>query len=426
MKKQPSILGGASIVASVCVGAGMLGLPAAGAGAWTIWTFVILFATMIVLIWAGWLLLEAYKNYDLTASYNTVTKDLLGEKVNIINNLAFYFLGGILLYAYTTALGNLFNGIFGQFVDFGEYGSRIWSIIAVAVFSMFVWHSTRLVDRFSTFLVTVMALSFILGVSGLTLKMDLGVLLNTIAGPEENTNYAVFAISLLPVAFTSFGYQHAASSIREYYGEEAKAAKAMLWGAVIALGLYIFWLVSVFGNLPRIDFLPVIAKGGSVEALLQAMGGVIESETIKNAVKIFSIAAILSSFVGVGLGVFHFFTDFFQFDSTKKADRTKSWLITFIPPLVMSVLAPMGFVTAIAYAGAVSTICGIIMPGFMAWKVRQREREAQNPADVFPAYKPNGYKVFGGNVVIAICILWGFAVAIIHLLAMFGMIPTFG
>ncbi len=32
MSKQPSLFGGACIIASVCVGAGMLGLPSAGAG----------------------------------------------------------------------------------------------------------------------------------------------------------------------------------------------------------------------------------------------------------------------------------------------------------------------------------------------------------------------------------------------------------
>ena len=30
--KKPSLVGGACIIASVCVGAGMLGLPSAGAG----------------------------------------------------------------------------------------------------------------------------------------------------------------------------------------------------------------------------------------------------------------------------------------------------------------------------------------------------------------------------------------------------------
>lgn len=40
MKKNPSLIGGACIIASVCVGAGMLGLPSAGAGAWTVWSML--------------------------------------------------------------------------------------------------------------------------------------------------------------------------------------------------------------------------------------------------------------------------------------------------------------------------------------------------------------------------------------------------
>ncbi len=414
MEKQPSIFGGACIIASVCVGAGMLGLPSAGAGPWTIWTMIVLVGTMIVLTWAGWLLLEAYKNYDLTASYNTVTKDLMGPGVNVINNIAFYFLGGILLYAYTTASGGILYGMLGKVLPFGEeFGPRICSIIFVFVFSAVVWHSTRLVDRLSSALVIIMALSFLLGASGLTVKIDMATLFNT-GSHQEDTRYALYAISLLPVAFTSFGYQHAASSIREYYGDEVKAKKAMLGGTLIALGLYVFWLVSIFGNLPRPDFIPVVKAGGNVEALLEAMSDVIDSNTIKQSINIFSMAAILSSFVGVGLGVFHFFSDFFHF-SHSKIDRTKSWAITFMPPLVMSLIAPMGFVKAIGYAGAVSTICGIIMPALMVWKVRQRGPEWQK-----------GYRVAGGNFVIAICIIWGVAVAVIHLMAMNGAIPTYG
>ncbi|MCT8847799.1 transposase, partial [Glaesserella parasuis] len=102
MQKQPSIFGGACIIASVCVGGGMLGLPSAGAGAWTVWTAVVMLITMIVMTISGAMLLEAYKNYDLRVSFNTVTKDILGNKVNIISNISIYFVGGILLYAYIT------------------------------------------------------------------------------------------------------------------------------------------------------------------------------------------------------------------------------------------------------------------------------------------------------------------------------------
>lgn len=105
MTSKPSVTGGACIIASVCVGAGMLGLPSAGAGAWTSWSSLAIILTMIIMTVSGWMLLEAFKPYELTASFNSVTKDLLGHKINVFNNLTVYFVGGILLYAYITSSG---------------------------------------------------------------------------------------------------------------------------------------------------------------------------------------------------------------------------------------------------------------------------------------------------------------------------------
>lgn len=81
---KPSTLGGACIIASVCVGAGMLGLPSAGAGAWTLWSVVAISFTMIMMTLSGWLLLEALKHYEFKASFNTVTKDLLNNNLTLL------------------------------------------------------------------------------------------------------------------------------------------------------------------------------------------------------------------------------------------------------------------------------------------------------------------------------------------------------
>ncbi|WP_277869645.1 aromatic amino acid transport family protein, partial [Vibrio sp. 10N.222.52.B12] len=137
MEKKPSLFGGACIIASVCVGAGMLGLPSAGAGAWTTWSIIAILVTMIMMTISGWMLLESFKRYDLKVSFNTVTQDVLGNRVNILNNIAVYFVGGILLYAYITSSGLIIEGILG-------INSKVSSVLFVAIFSLFVWHSTRL------------------------------------------------------------------------------------------------------------------------------------------------------------------------------------------------------------------------------------------------------------------------------------------
>ncbi|AKD38990.1 TnaB [Pasteurella multocida subsp. multocida OH4807] len=315
-------------------------------------------------------------------------------------------MGGILLYAYTTASGGILSGLMGPYF---ELDSRIWSVIFVFVFSFFVWHSTRIVDRVSVLLIIFMALSFIFSVFGLTVNIDLATLFDT---QGTDSNYAMYAMGLLPVALTSFGYHHSVATMRAYYGDERKAKYAILGGTGIALALYLVWIISIFGNLPRNQFGPVLASDGNLDVLLGALGNVIESASVKQAINAFSMAAILSSFIGVGLGVFDFLADFFKFDNTKQG-RLKSWAVTFLPPLVLSVLFPLGFLKAIGYAGAVATIWTCLIPAMLARKSR-----------TMPNGK-TGFMFSGGNITIAIVMLFGIVTALFHFLAMFNMLPTF-
>ena len=101
----------------------MLGLPSAGAGAWSLWSMLAVALTMVVMTVSGWMLLESYKGYPLRVSFDTVTRDLLGDKVNALNNLSVYFVGGILLYAYITSAGLIIDGMTGM----AATGSRCWS-----------------------------------------------------------------------------------------------------------------------------------------------------------------------------------------------------------------------------------------------------------------------------------------------------------
>lgn len=399
MKKQPSLFGGACIIAGVCVGAGMLGLPASGAGAWTIWTIIAITFTMLVMTFSGWLLLDVYKDYDLRASFNTVTQNILGNKMNVINNIAVYFVGGILLYAYITASGGILENLTHSWIDLGEFSSRIWSIIFVGCFSFFVWHSTRLVDRISVILILFMAISFVLSISGLITNLNVSYLFDT--QNTAGTDYAKYVLAVFPVALTSFGYHHSVSSMRAYYGNEKQAKYAISIGTFIALVLYLLWVISIFGVLPREKFGPIIASNSELDVLLDSIGNILETSYIKQMLNAFSIAAILSSFIGVGLGTFDFLADFFKFDDNK-VGRTKAWAVTFLPPLFFSLLSPLGFLKAIGYAGAVATLWTCMTPALLAYKTRR-----------------------GNRLLIAIVFFFGVCTALFHFLAMWNMLPVF-
>ena len=348
------------------------------------------------------MLLEAFKAYDIRASFNTVTKDLLGGKINVISNISVYFVGGILLYAYITSAGLMIYDISG-------INARIASILFVLAFSVFVWHSTKAVDRISVVLIAFMVLSFCFGVLGLTFQIDAAVLFDL---KTEGGGYVAYALAMFPVAVTSFGYHHSVASMRAYYGEENKAKHAILGGTTIALCMYLLWLFSVFGSLPRERFAPVIEAGGEVNALLAALGGVIRSDTVAKAIHAFSMAAILSSFIGVGLGVFDYLADFFGFDNSRSG-RAKSWGVTFIPPLALSLLFPFGFLIVIGYAGAVAVVWTLIVPALLAHKSRKL------------VVKRQGFTCPGGKGMIVAVILFGILAACFHFMFMMHLLPSY-
>lgn len=156
----------------------------------------------------------------------------------------------------------------------------------------------------------------------------------------------------------------------------------------------------------------MIAGGGDVDVLLGALGSVIESDRVSQAINAFSMAAILSSFIGVGLGVFDYIADFFQFEDAPRG-RGKTWAVTFLPPLILSLLFPFGFVIAIGYAGAAATVWACVIPALLAKKTRTLKGGDE------------GFIAPGGTLAINLVIVFGVFTAIFHFGSMLGLMPAF-
>jgi tryptophan-specific transport protein len=404
--KAPSIFGGACVIACICIGAGMLGLPAAGAGVWTLGALGALLITMVIMITSGCLFLEVLKYYPYKSSFSSITKDLLGTKVNIINNIMVYFVGGVLLYAYITSSGYVIY-------EYTGLTPQLASILFVAVFSIPVWHSTRLVDRFSIVLILFMVLSFGFGVFGLWANIDLFTLIN--AHSLDNYQYLW---GFFPITLAAFGYHHSVSTMRDYYFDERLAQKAITIGVTMAFVIYAIWILGIYGNIPRGSFGPIIAQGGNIDTLLVNIRDTLAEERLSNIISAFSAAAILSSFIGVGLGVFDFLADLFQIEASRKG-RAKTWAVTFLPPLIFSLILPFGFLTAIGYAASAAAFWACIIPALLVRKIRLNQPLTTEVRDY------SDYRVPGGDWVLIGVSLFGVNVIVIHLLSMLDVLPQF-
>ncbi|OOR99513.1 tryptophan permease [Canicola haemoglobinophilus] len=413
-KKIPSLFGGAMIIAGGTIGAGMLANPTSTAGVWFLGSTLILIYTWFCITTSGLMLLEANLHYPTGASFDTIVKDLLGNGWNVINGLSVAFVLYILTYAYITSGGGITQGFINQLfsgaesaVDIGRsYGSLIFCIVLAS----FVWFSTKAVDRFSVVLIGGMVISFFLSVTNLVGSVNTEILFNTVQQGEQQ--YLPYALVALPVCLVSFGFQQNVPSLVKYYDRNAtQVLKAIFIGTSIALVIYILWQLAIQGNLPRAEFMPVIEKGGDISALLDALSKYLQTDYIATALRFFAYMAIASSFLGVTLGLFDYIADLFKFDDSATG-RTKTALITFLPPLLLSLQFPYGFVLAIGYAGLAATIWAVIVPALLAKASRAK-------------FKNSSFTAYGGNFMIYFIILFGLLNIFAQLAMQFGFLPEF-
>ena len=395
-QKSPSLLGGAMIIAGTAIGAGMLANPTSTAGVWFIGSILALIYTWFCMTTSGLMILEANLHYPTGSSFDTVVKDLLGKGWNAINGLSVAFVLYILTYAYITSGGgitqHLLNQTFSSPESAVEIGRTPGSLIFCVVLAAFVWLSTKAVDRFTTILIGGMVIAFFLSTASLLGSVKSEVLFNTIA--EGDQQYLPYLLTALPVCLVSFGFHGNVPSLVKYYNRDGKRVmKSIFIGTGLALVIYILWQFSIQGNLPRTEFAPVIEKGGDVSALLEALHKYIETDYIAVILNFFAYMAIASSFLGVTLGLFDYIADLLKFDDSL-AGRTKTTLVTFLPPLLLSLQFPYGFVIAIGYAGLAATIWAAIVPALLARASRQKFPNAT-------------YKVYGGSFMIGFIILFG-------------------
>ena len=395
------------IIGGTIIGAGMFSLPVVMSGAWFFWSLLALIFTWFCMLHSGLMILEANLNYHIGASFDTITKDLLGNGWNIINGLTVAFVLYILTYAYISASGSVIQHTFAQ-MDLAV-PARLGGLAFALVVAFIVWLSTKAVSRMTTIVLGAKILTFFMTFGGLMWHVEPAILFNR---AEGNASYLPYVLMTLPFCLASFGYHGNVPSLMKYYGKDPLTIRrCLLLGTLMALVLYIIWLVGTMGNIPRPAFIAIAEKGGNIDVLVQTLSGLLNSSTLDLLLTVFSNFAVASSFLGVTLGLFDYLADLFKFDDSRLG-RFKTALVTFLPPIAGGLLWPNGFIYAIGFAGLAATVWAAIVPALLARASRRR-------------FGSPNYRVWGGNAMIILILCFGGANAIIHILSSFNLLPVY-
>ena len=410
-EKKHSSFWGIMVIAGTVIGGGMFALPVDLAGAWFLWGAFILIVTWFSMLHSGLLLLEANLNYPVGSSFNTVTKDLIGNVWNTINGITVAFVLYILTYAYISANGAIISETIS--INTGnQINTRIVGICIAIFVASILWFSSLAASRITSLFLGVKIISFVIVFGSFFFQVDYSILRDSSSGLETGASYYQYMFIALPVCLASFGFHGNIPSLIICYGKRKdKLIKSVVFGSLLALVIYLFWLYCTMGNISRESFKAIISSGGNVDSLVKSFLGTNQHGIIEFCLLVFSNLAVASSFFGVTLGLFDYLADLFKIDNSH-IGRFKTVLLTFLPPALLYLIFPNGFIYGIGGAGLCATIWAVIIPAVLAIKARKK----------FP---DKIFTVWGGILIPIIVITFGIMVILCWSGKILNILPVF-
>ena len=396
-------LGSTLITSGTMIGAGMLAMPLTSAGIGFTFTVVLLILLWILLTYSALLFVEVYQTAEHDAGIGTLAAQYFGRPGRIVATSVLMIFLYALLSAYVTGGGAILASTLPDFAapDLKMKGS----ILAFTIlFGVFVAIGTSFVDALNRFLFIAMiaALFIVLGLMIPEIKID-----NLMAMPIDKA----LLISASPVFFTAFGFHGSIPCLNKYLEGDVKALRfSIIMGSAITLVGYILWQFSTHGVLSQSRFLEILNQDPTLNGLIEAVRVITGSTIIAAVVKIFSALALITSFLGVALGLLECIDDLLKRAFNISANRLSLGFLTFLPPLLFAFFYPEGFILALGYAGQMFAFYAVVLPAALVWKARHQH--------------PNlPYRVPGGSGVLLFVSILGTIIVCIPFLIKLGVLP---
>ena len=392
-------VGSTLLVAGTMIGAGMLAMPLTSAGIGFGFTLVLLLGLWALLTFSALLFVELYQTAESDAGIGTLAEQYFGKAGRIIATTVLIIFLYALIAAYISGGGSLLKDLLPE-----SFGDKVSILLFTVIFGSFIVIGTHSVDKINRVLFFVMLAAFAVVLSLMLpeIKFD-----NLMAMPIDNA----LIISASPVFFTAFGFHGSIPSLNKYLDGNVKSLRiAILVGSGITLFAYFLWQLSTHGLLSQNEFLQILREDATLNGLVKATLEITQSPIIANAVKIFSTLALVTSFLGVALGLLECIEDLLKQSFDIHAGRISLGLMTFIPSVLFSLFYPEGFILALGYAGQMFAFYAVVLPVALVWKAR--------------SIHPNlPYRVWGGKALLVLVLVLGVIITSIPFAIRAGYLP---
>lgn len=397
-----TLIAAAFLVAGTIIGGGMLALPVAVATNGFFPSAVYMLVAWGMMTLTALMFLEVSLWMEPGVHVISMTSRLLGKWGKRVAWLLYLFICYASLVAYAAAggsqaasfLSSAFNISLSHFNGVALYIFGLCSVI---------YAGTKFLGRVNALLFTGMIAAYF-GVVGM--------------GIDELTPSYLTRSSWanawlgLPLFLTSFSFQTMVPSLTPYLKRNASCLRAaIVGGTTLSLLIYLIWQALIMGIVPLEGPHGLLEAWRIGEPATQFVSEHVEGSYVVVLVNFFAFFAIITSFLGIGLGLWDFLSDGLKIPEKGKGQLLLGLLIV-IPTLFFATQLERVFYLALeATGGYGDTILNGLIPVMLIWVGRYKEKIALNP----PAW-------YESRQVLTIVFIFFFGVALLKLLIDLGFI----
>jgi tyrosine-specific transport protein len=346
------------LVAGTCIGGGMLALPVAtGISGFIPSTFVMTLCWLAMTA-SALLLLEVNLWLKEGAHVITMASTMLGPVGKVVSWCVYLFISYASIVAYTAAGGSLVINGASNLLGF-ELSKQLGCLLFIVFFGGIIYLGNRIVGRVNTILfVAMIAAYFALVGTGL---------------PEVRTNLLTHmnwptSFLAIPLLLTTFSFQTMLPSLTPYLKRNVRALRwAIIGGTTLTFIVYVIWQWMVLGIVPVIGPDSLIKALEVGEPVTQFLREHVQSRWVSVLAEYFAFFALVTSFLGMALGLFDFLSDGLKIRNEGKGKVFLSLLI-IIPTFIFAAYFERIFLLALDTSGGFGdSILNGIMPVLMVW-----------------------------------------------------------
>jgi len=368
MKKT---IGAAFLVSGTCIGSGMMALPLVLGKIGVIPSFILMLVTWALMYYTALFSIELNLQAGRGLTLGALGRIFSGLSAEVIGAISLKLLSFALLAVYISGLSSVLYELFNLDVS-------LYLMVALVAFGVFLilLLPIKTLDIFNRVLFIALLTIFLALIISLFINVDKSSL--PAFGPDYNKLWAFSDV--IPVIFTSFGFQVIFHTLTNYCNKDKKILKrAFFYGSLIPAVVYIIWVSSILGIIYKQDpmfYNEMINGYVTVGELIDKLSQLSNMTKLDSIVWALSCFAIMTSLIGVGIGLYdsfysHFEDHFSRYDYGKWFNKLLSSAITVVPAYLAVVLIPKTFINVLGFAGMILVVIAIFLPAFLLMKVKK-------------------------------------------------------